>query len=66
MTSARACVDVETQVKKILVELRLNPIVNRLNKTKAERYPDLRKEKEDVLREARKKDQAVQRERVSI
>ena len=32
--------------KKILVSARQNSIVNRLNKTKTERFPDLRNEKE--------------------
>ncbi|KAK4042276.1 coiled-coil domain-containing protein 25 [Parachaetomium inaequale] len=48
------------KVKRILVPQRENPIVNRLNKTKVEKYPDLKQEKDDHLRELRKKDQAVQ------
>ncbi|KAH6640743.1 coiled-coil domain-containing protein 25 [Chaetomium tenue] len=48
------------KVKKILVPQRENPIVNRLNKTKVEQYPDLKQEKDDHLRELRKKDQAAQ------
>jgi hypothetical protein len=48
------------KVKKILVPQRENPIVNRLNKTKVEKYPDLKQEKDDHLRELRKKDQAAQ------
>ncbi|KAK4122638.1 coiled-coil domain-containing protein 25 [Parathielavia appendiculata] len=48
------------KVKRILVAQRENPIVNRLNKTKVEKYPDLKQEKEDHLRELRKKDQAAQ------
>ncbi|KAI9711440.1 MAG: Coiled-coil domain-containing protein 25 [Candelaria pacifica] len=51
------------KVKKILVPARENPIVNRLNKTKVERFPDLRMEKETRLKESRKKDQAAQQER---
>lgn len=53
------------QVKKVHVETRQNVVVNRLNKTKVERYPDLAKEKEDALREVRKKDQAEMRSKVS-
>lgn len=45
---------------------RENPIVNRLNKTKVEKYPDLKQEKDDHLRELRKKDQAAQLARVSL
>ncbi|KAK3304262.1 coiled-coil domain-containing protein 25 [Chaetomium strumarium] len=47
------------KVKKILVPQRENPIVNRLNKTKIEKYPDLKQEKDDHLRELRKRDQAA-------
>lgn len=43
-------------VKKIHVAARENPIVNRLNKTKVEKFPDLRAEKETDLREKRKKE----------
>ncbi|KAK3905345.1 coiled-coil domain-containing protein 25 [Staphylotrichum tortipilum] len=48
------------KVKRIMVAQRENPIVNRLNKTKVEKYPDLKQEKDDHLRELRKKDQAAQ------
>lgn len=51
----------QRKVKKILVAQRENVIVNRLNKTKVEKFPDLRAEKEDYLRENRKKDQAALR-----
>ncbi|EAQ86680.1 conserved hypothetical protein [Chaetomium globosum CBS 148.51] len=54
------------KVKKILVPQRENPIVNRLNKTKVEQYPDLKQEKDDHLRELRKKDQAAQLARASL
>ncbi|KAI1083786.1 coiled-coil domain-containing protein 25 [Whalleya microplaca] len=50
-------------VKKVLVPTRENPIINRLNKTKIEKQPDLRQEKEDRLRELRKRDQATQQQR---
>ncbi|KAL3422456.1 coiled-coil domain-containing protein 25 [Phlyctema vagabunda] len=53
----------QKMVKKILVPQRENPIVNRLNKTKEEKYPDLQMEKEDRLKTLRKKDQAAQLER---
>jgi hypothetical protein len=56
--------DIE-QVKRIHVEARENPIVNRLNKTKVEKFPDLREEKETRLRELRKKDQGARDARVS-
>ena len=58
--------DTETpQVKRIHVVARENPIVNRLNKTKVEKFPDLREEKEARLRELRKKDQSARDARVS-
>lgn len=53
------------QVKRIHVISRENPIVNRLNKTKVEKFPDLREEKEARLRELRKKDQGARDARVS-
>jgi hypothetical protein len=51
-------------VKKVLVAQRENPIVNRLNKTKVEKFPDLAMEREERLKAARKKDQAAKLERV--
>lgn len=41
-------------VKKVHVTVRQNPIVNRLNKTRVEKYPDLRAEKEADEKEKRK------------
>lgn len=54
----------QKKVKRIHVEKRENPIVNRLNKTKVERHPDLRQEKQDRERELRKRDQKSRQERV--
>jgi len=42
-------------VKHVQVEKKVNEIVNRLNKTKLEKHPDLAKEKEDRDAEERKK-----------
>ena len=53
----------QKKVKRILVPQRENPIVNRLNKTKEEKHPDLKQEKDDHLRELRKRDQAAQQQR---
>jgi coiled-coil domain-containing protein 25 len=53
------------KVKRILVPQRENPIVNRLNKTKVEKKPDLKQDKEDRLRELRLREQASQQKRVS-
>jgi hypothetical protein len=48
------------------VEKRENPIVNRLNKTKVEKYPDLREEKEARLKELGRRDRDAQQARVSV
>lgn len=52
------------KVKRVLVAQRENPIVNRLNKTKVEKHPDLRQEREDHQKELRKRDQSAQLARV--
>ena len=46
------------------VEKRENAIVNRLNKTKVEKFPDLREEKEARLKELGKRDRDAQQARV--
>ncbi|TVY57180.1 Coiled-coil domain-containing protein 25 [Lachnellula cervina] len=51
------------KVKRIIVPQRENPIVNRLNKTKVEKFPDLQIEKEEKLKVVRKKDQSARLER---
>ncbi|OCK90346.1 coiled-coil domain-containing protein [Cenococcum geophilum 1.58] len=50
----------QRKVKKIHVPQRENPIVNRLNKTKVEKFPDLRQEKENRQKELRRRDKAAQ------
>lgn len=54
-----------TQVKRTHVEKRENPIVNRLNKTKTEKFPDLREEKDARLKELGRRDRDAQQLRVS-
>ncbi|KAF7556821.1 hypothetical protein G7Z17_g1131 [Cylindrodendrum hubeiense] len=49
----------QRKVKRVLVAQRENPIVNRLNKTKVEQKPDFKQEKDDRLKELRKKEQVV-------
>jgi hypothetical protein len=49
----------------VRVEKRENPIVNRLNKTKVEKFPDLAEEKEARLKELRFRDRDAQQQRVS-
>ena len=53
-------------MKRILVPQRENPIVNRLNKTRVEKFPDLQMEREEKLKAVRKKDQAARLERVRV
>lgn len=48
-------------VKKVHVKERQNAIVNRLNKTRVEKFPDLREEREADQREKRKAER-LQRE----
>jgi negative regulator of genetic competence, sporulation and motility len=49
-------------VRKIHVPVRKNAIVNRLNKTKVEKYPDLRAEREADQKEKRKAER-IEREK---
>ena len=49
--------------KKILVLERQNAIINRLNKTKVEKFPDLHAEREEDLREKRKVERIAREER---
>ncbi|OXV06504.1 hypothetical protein Egran_05726 [Elaphomyces granulatus] len=52
--------------RKILVATRQNPIVNRLNKTKVESYPDLRAEKENYLKIKRKEERRIREEKKNV
>jgi long-subunit acyl-CoA synthetase (AMP-forming) len=51
----------QKMVKKVHVATRQNPIVNRLNKTKVEKFPDLRTER-DVDQREKRKTERIQRE----
>ncbi|KAK1772618.1 coiled-coil domain-containing protein 25 [Phialemonium atrogriseum] len=53
----------QRKVIRVIVPQRENPIVNRLNKTKIERIPDLRQERDDRQKELRKRDQAAHQQR---
>ncbi|KAM0436624.1 hypothetical protein ACHAPT_002332 [Fusarium lateritium] len=53
----------QRKVKRVLVPQRENPIVNRLNKTKVEQKPDFKQEKEDRLKELRRREQSAQQQR---
>lgn len=50
------------QVKTVRVEKKINEVVNRLNKTRAERKPDLRAEREERDRREREGQKARDRE----
>ena len=50
------------QVRTIHVEKRINEIVNRLNKTKEEKKPDLRAEREERDRKERENQKAIMRD----
>lgn len=54
----------QKQVKKVLVEKRVNEIINRLNKTKVEKFPDLAAEKAEFEKEERRKEKAALQEKV--
>lgn len=53
----------DKEVRKIRVAKRNNEIVNRLNKTKSERQPDLRAEREDRDRKEREGERRLQKEK---
>lgn len=55
----------QKKVKRTYVKTKENKIVNRLNRKRVERFPDLRQEKADREKELRKKDRAAQQARVS-
>ncbi|PKS10131.1 hypothetical protein jhhlp_001881 [Lomentospora prolificans] len=49
----------QKMVKKVHVAQRENPIVNRLNKTRVESKPDLKKERDERMKELRRREQAT-------
>jgi hypothetical protein len=51
-------------VRKVQVEKRTNEIINRLNKTRVEKFPDLAKEKADWEKEEKRKEKAALEEKV--
>lgn len=52
------------KVKRVMVEKRENATINRLNKTKEEKYPDLNAEREEKLKVERRKERIAAEERV--
>ncbi|KAK1081269.1 hypothetical protein LTR33_004827 [Friedmanniomyces endolithicus] len=53
----------QKMVRRVYVEKRENALVNRLNKTKVEKYPDLRQEKADREKEERRKERIAAQEK---
>ncbi|KAG5292765.1 DUF814 domain-containing protein [Histoplasma ohiense] len=49
--------------RKIHIAARQNPIVNRLNKTRVEKFPDLRLEKEEYLKNIRREERKLREEK---
>lgn len=49
-------------VRKVFVRQRENPIVNRLNKTRIEKFPDLKAEKDEFLKKKNKEERKVREE----
>jgi hypothetical protein len=56
----------QKQVKKVLVEKRTNEIINRLNKTRVEKFPDLAAEKQEFEKEERRKEKAALQAKVTF
>ena len=54
------------KVKRILIPQRENAIINRLNKTRVEKFPDFREEREQRLKNSRQKNRSAQLERVRV
>jgi predicted ribosome quality control (RQC) complex YloA/Tae2 family protein len=54
----------QKMVRKVHVERRENAVVNRLNKTRVEKFPDLRAEKADKEREERKQERIAAQAKV--
>ena len=53
-------------VKRVYVPQRENAVVNRLNKTRVERHPDLREEKAEREKEVRRRERIAAQEKVSL
>lgn len=49
--------------KRIFVPTRQNHIVNRLNKTRVEKFPDLMAEKEEYLKQKRREERRIREEK---
>jgi len=54
----------QRKVKRVLVDTRTNAIINRLDKTRVEKFPDLYAEKEERLKVVRAKEKKMALKRV--
>ncbi|KAH8693092.1 putative DUF814 domain protein [Talaromyces proteolyticus] len=50
-------------VKKVFVAARQNPIVNRLNKTRSEKFPDLQAEAEEIMKKKRREERKAREDK---
>ena len=55
----------QRKVKRVLVDTRINAIINRLDKTRVEKFPDLYAEKEERLKLVRAREKKMALKRVS-
>jgi hypothetical protein len=53
----------EKEVRRVHVDTRVNAIINRLNKTREELYPDLQKDKQDYESELQSQEAELRRQR---
>ena len=54
----------QKQVRKVHIEKRVNEIINRINKTKLEKFPDLAAKKAEFEKEERRKEKIALQEKV--
>ena len=54
----------QKKVKKVFVETRVNAIINRLNKTKVEKFPDFAMEREEILKARNKMKHSAAKKRM--
>ena len=54
----------QKEVRKVHIEKRINEIINRLNKTRLEKFPDLAVEKAEFEKEERQKEKMALQEKV--
>lgn len=63
MVSGQVGFHKEKEVKKVFVDTRINAVVNRLNKTKVEKFPNLQQERRDYDKEKQRTEQERRRQK---